>query len=149
MAAAANVLKRSGVAASSKPAIGDIFACYGTGFDDNNALTFQWSQCDTSGGTYTNITGATGQFFKVPFDSGKASVSLKGRYIKCTASGLVSAEAANALSSAIGPLGASRQSSGQGRARLAQMMKGMKGAGNFRIARGSQNTRQVRANGSA
>ena len=119
--ATSQVLKTNGQDDNVKPRIGESFTAYGVGFDDNSAVTFQWSQCDTSGGTYTHISGATGPWF-IPKKS-MGGVALTARYLKCTITGNITGVPQGIVSHAVGPMLAQRSGGRSDRSRTVQRMK--------------------------
>jgi hypothetical protein len=127
-------------ATAARCSVGDQLVCAVTGFDDNNAATYQWAQCNTVGGSYTNISGATGAVFMVPAYVDTSKTSSLTRFLKCTAAQEVGAEAASVTSSATVAITRPARSSGVGRTKKTeQPMKMFQ-----RVARGSQNSRQIR-----
>ena len=123
-----------GTAADAR--IGEQLVGVASGFDSDAAATYQWAQCDTIDGNYTNITGAVGIVWKVPART-VDGVALRGRYLKVTASGLVSAGAESCTSAAITVT--AQKTGGKGGAQKSNGPVVV-----FRAARGSQNARRVR-----
>lgn len=134
--ASCSIAHRTQRGSSSTARIGEELVAVASGFDSDAACTFQWKQCDTLHGTYSNITGAVGIVWKVPART-VDGVSLSGRYLMASASGLVASEAASADSGAatVSP----QRTGGKGGAQKSNGPVVV-----FRAARGSQNARRVR-----